>query len=129
MAIQETMALIHAYGEDGTHYLIQPVTRIEAVEDLPERLEALSSGGRHYTITIGTDWEPAGDLLYQSIPCQESLEADKPRADLLLPLDADASYKLMENWDRIHSIHTMDGWVAVYAMDPTDVELHIQLGC
>lgn len=132
MATFEKMALQQCVDEAGNKYLLYPVTTINAVDGLPEELESIRSlnSGRRYTATIGTAWQPADGLQVQTIECPGILVSDYPLVDLMLPVDAaDLAFEIMCQFDLIHSIHTVDGQLIVYAFGLTDVAINIQLSC
>lgn len=133
MATTEKTTLLRCTDNGGNQYLLYPVTTIEAVDGLTEELEALRTAapaaGRYYTATIGTNWTEAAGLFVQVITLEGILVTDRPIVDILLSTDAFTAHKELTMYDVIHSIHTLDRAIMVYAHEPTDVELRIQLSC
>lgn len=82
---------------------------------------------RHYKISIGTLWEGVSAPYIQNIQVPGIMSIDNPHVDILLSDDFDRVYDELDSWGYIYRITTFDGGIKIYASEPTETTINIQM--
>lgn len=125
MAVSEEIVLLRGVDENGNQYLLHPITKMEAVDGLPEELEKRKP--IYFLANIGTAWAGAAAPYTQVIDVPGILITDNPVVDLVPTDNVMPTDEEEENWGLIRRVWSENGSIIVFACDKTSGMIRIQM--
>ena len=92
-------------------------------------LVSVASGSNTYTASITTTWSGSAAPYTQTITVSGMSANDNPIVDIVPDSDYDTAVEQMYEYNKIYRITTALNSITVYATEPTEVAIPIQLKC